>query len=153
MKVPGSPSVLYGALFLALALGLLCWWKFASDPRSAFLSEVDNMIAMANRGEHLALRKKLSPDAENVITNSFMSVPQALFTARKLDMDRNIRYRLAQLSVFYPGDYAEIDVERSSPGGDFSNSRRFPVPFIYQKGEWRVAGGFRGERDFNNPFE
>lgn len=151
MKLAGSRIAIYGALLLALAV--VCWHSFGSDPRAAFLAEMEDLIDQANQGGHLSLREKLSPDAENHITSNYMSVQQALFLARKLDTDGNIRYRLAQLSIFYPRDYAEIEVERSGPGGDFSDPRRFPVPFIYQDGEWLVAGGFRGERDFSNPFD
>jgi hypothetical protein len=151
MKLPAPRTFLYGALLLAL--GLFFWWKYGGDPRSAFLAEVDGMIQAVNQGEHLSLRKKLSPEAEATIADRFMPVQQALFTARKLDGDRNSRYRLANLNVFYAADYAEIEIERSGPNGDFTDSRRFPLPFVYLKGNWLVAGGFRGERDFSNPFE
>jgi len=151
MKVPGPRALFYGALLLSLAL--FGFWKLTSNPRSAFLKEVETMLEHANRGEHPTLRKKLSPDAESYIAGNYMSVSQALLMARKLDTDQNIRYRLAQLSVFYPRDYAEIEIERSGHGGDFANARRFPVPFVFLDGQWLVAGGFRGERDFSNPFD
>lgn len=138
---------------LLLLAGLFCWWIFGADPREVFTGEVNDMIEQANQGEHSALRKKLSPEAESYISDNFMPVPQALYTAHKLDAEQKIRYRLVQVSVFQPRDYAEIEVERSGPGGNFSKARPFPVPFVYRDGGWLVAGAFRSERGFRNPYK
>jgi hypothetical protein len=137
----------------ALLITLIVVWQyFRPDPRATFLSEVEEMITLANKGDHLDLRSRLSPQAEDTISAQFLSVPQALVMARQMDKNRATRYRMAQLTVFYPQDYAEVEIDRSGADGDFSQAHRFPVPFFYQQGKWLVAGGFRGERDFSNPF-
>jgi hypothetical protein len=138
---------------LGLGLILLFGGRCQSDPRAAFLAELEKLIEQAHQGQHLSLQKKLSDEAKNHVTNYGMTVPQALLTARKLDLEGGIRYRVSELQVFYPRDYAEVEMQRSGPSGDFSNARSFPLPFIYRKGEWLVAGAFRGERELSNPFD
>ena len=49
-------------------------------------------------------------------------------------------------------DYAEIEITRSGRGGNFERGQQtFPVPFVYQKRKWKVAGDFRGEDRWIRP--
>jgi uncharacterized membrane protein YjdF len=46
----------------ALLITLIVVWQyFRPDPRATFLSEVEEMITLANKGDHLDLRSRLSP--------------------------------------------------------------------------------------------
>ena len=149
MKTIPYKLLLAGLVLFATAL--LTWSLLRPDPHQVFLREVGEMIKKANEGKHLALRENLSPEMEAYIADNFMSVQQALAVARKLDFDRKILYRVAEDKVFRAGEYAEIEIERSGPGGDFSKPVRFSVPFIYRDKAWWVAGGFEDERRFINP--
>ncbi|NJK92422.1 MAG: hypothetical protein HC904_11670 [Blastochloris sp.] len=137
---------------LLLGLILLLIWISRPDPKEAFLREVDLWISEAHQGEHSSLRPHFSPEAIALVESQGLSFSQALLLARKMDQDSGARYRVINLSVFYPRDYAEVDFERSRPGGDFNEARRFTVPFIHQQGQWKIAGAFRGEREFVSPY-
>gem|GEM_PF-3606503 len=38
------------------------------------------------------------------------------------------------------------------PVVEFKNAYRFPVPFIWIDGEWKIAGGFQSQRSWDHPF-
>jgi len=133
------------------AAALLAWWWNRPDERARFLAEVEEILATANRGEHVDVLKKLSPEARERIQQEFMPPGAALAWAARIDTNQNRAYRLANVSVFQPRDYAEVEIERSSPGREFNGAHFFPVPFIWRSGKWWVAGGFRGDREWTFP--
>jgi hypothetical protein len=139
-----------------LGLGLLIltsavWWSTRPDPRARFLADIDDMLATANAFEHTKLLERLSPEARQKIADEFMQPLGALRWVAQADMNQNRAYRFTQLTVFYPRDYAEIEVERSAAGREFTGEGRFLVPFIWRDGAWWVADGFRGEREWTYP--
>lgn len=133
------------------AITLLTWWWNRPDERARFIAEVEEIIAAANRGKHIDLAPKLSPEACARIEQDFMAPGAALAWAARIDSNQNRAYRLANVSVFQPRDYAEVEIERSAPGREFRGTHFFPVPFIWRKGQWWVAGEFRGEREWTYP--
>jgi hypothetical protein len=141
-------------VFMVLGLvltGLLTWWWTRPDPRARLLREVEEMVLVANERGHTRLIDRLSPEARQMIADQFMQPGAALRWAAQIDSNQNRTYRVVNLAVFYPRDYAEVEFERSAPGREFNGNGIFPVPFIWRSGRWWVAGGFRGERDWNYP--
>jgi hypothetical protein len=139
-------------MLLSLAVtALLAWWWTRADERARFLNEVEEILATANRGEHVQILEKLSPEARQRIADDFMPPGAALAWVARIDANQNRGYRLVNLSVFLPRDYAEIEVERSGPGREFTGERIFPVPFVWHDGKWWVAGNFRSEREWTYP--
>jgi hypothetical protein len=139
-------------MLLSLAVtALLAWWWTRADERARFLNEVEEILATANRGEHVQILEKLSPEARQRIADDFMPPGAALAWVARIDANQDRAYRLVNLSVFLPRDYAEIEVERSGPGREFTGERIFPVPFVWRNGKWWVAGNFRSEREWAYP--
>lgn len=146
--------IVYSVVLLAVGLYLL--WQRNSDPKSAFVNKVTEIVAQVNEGKHAAVRKYFSNEAVSMLEGtSGLTVQQVLMMAHQLDAKNKHQYRFVSLTVFYPKNYAEVLIERSGPEGDFTaqaEPKQFPVPFIYQDGSWLVAGGFRGDQDFISPF-
>lgn len=140
---------------LAIVIGLL-WagWHFLlkPDPRTAFLNEVKQMIASVNQGDYGKVREFLSPAFVDMLSSEGWTVQRAILTARKMDQDGGHLYRFVNNPIFQHRDYAEVEVERSGRGGDFSTAERFWLPYVWIEGEWRIAGDFRGQRTWNDPF-
>jgi len=140
----------FGTLILLLTFALYWWTR--PNPRTAFINDIQAMITTVNEGNHVKMRKNFSPAFIEVIQSYGMTPEQALLTARRRDLDGNHQYRFLDNPVFEPKDYAEVELERSGVGGDFSTARAFGVPFIYVDGKWKVAGDFRGTRVWEEPY-
>jgi hypothetical protein len=147
----GRPRIYLYSLLGILLVGAASWQWLRPDPREAFLQEVAEMVRMANEGRHTELDLKLSHEARQRIHDEFMPPLQALRLIARQDFTGNRRYQTGTLVLFQEGDYAEIEIERSAPGGAFDGTRLFSVPFIWRHGEWLVAGGFRSDREWMLP--
>jgi hypothetical protein len=140
------------ALLAVVAAGVFYFWT-RTDPREAFLREVETMVETVHAGEHTRLRSKFSPEFEEFLRSSGVLPGQILLIAQRLDAAEGRRYRITNLAHFEAGRYAEVEFERSGPHGDFTHPLAFAVPFVYQDGEWKVAGSFRTpDRDWTTPF-
>lgn len=138
-------------LIAGAVIGLLIWFWQRPDPRARFLADVEKILALANEGRHIQVLDKLSPEARQRITEDFMEPAAALRWAARLDTQQRRVYRVVNLSVFYPRDYAEVEIERSGPNAEFSGHNIFPVPFIWRQGQWWIAGSFREPRPWHYP--
>jgi len=111
------------------------------------------MIATVNQGSYRKIEEQLSPQfIEMLLDQTGMNTRQAIIMARRRDMDGGYQYRLVNNPLFQPKRYAEVEIDRSGRGGEFKNAYRFPVPFIWIDGEWKIAGGFQSQRSWDHPF-
>lgn len=110
------------------------------------------MIASVNQGDYGKVREFVSPAFEEMLDSHGWTVRRALLTARKMDRDGGHVYRFINNPIFLERDYAEVEVDRSGRGGEFSSAERFAIPYVWIDGEWKVAGDFRGQRTWHDPF-
>ncbi len=111
------------------------------------------MIATVNQGSYGNIEEKLSPAfREMLLDETGMNTRQAILMARKMDVQRGVQYRFANNPLFEAKRYAEVEIDRSGPDGNFEQARRFPVPYIWIDGEWMIAGGFQSRRSWEDPF-
>jgi hypothetical protein len=122
-----------------LLILLWVYWPQGQDER-ALRATVEEFLAYANRGEHLALKKHLSPGCETAIAGYSLSPEQALISVQRFDREDRAQYRLRAVTQFRPGQDAVVEVERQS--GINSVTRSFFLPLRYEHRRWRVAGEF-----------
>jgi len=135
-----------------LAGAVLAWFFLKPDPREVFLKQVDELLELPNSRRHAETAEWFSPEAVAYFeSETGLTLPQILAIGRRLDDQEGRLYRAGNLDAFYPRDYAEIRIQRSDPGGAFGNNGWFSVPFVYQKGNWKIAGTFRGNKTWDNP--
>ncbi|MDX6765259.1 MAG: hypothetical protein SFU85_00550 [Candidatus Methylacidiphilales bacterium] len=146
---PSSQTRLLAAGCLLLLAGI--WWATRPDAKEAFRRDVEGMLQKANAREHHRLLDRLSPEADARIREEFMPPAAALRWICQRDTDQNRVYRLVGVTVFHPGDYAEVEIERSQSGAEFNGQGIFPLPFVWRAGKWWLAAAFRGERDWTFP--
>lgn len=153
MSLLNHPLRLLGVGILIATLVIGYKVLFQPDPQVVFQNEVKQMIATVNQGSYRKIDGKLSPQFADMLSDyTGMTVQQAVMIARKQDTDGDHQYRLANNPIFEAKRYAEVEIDRSGRGGDFNNAYRFPVPFIWIDGEWKVAGGFQTQRTWEDPF-
>lgn len=153
MSLLNHPLRLIGVAIVLTALFFGYQWLFKPDPQVVFQNEVKQMIATVNQGSYGNIEEKLSPAFIEMLRNQTgMNTRQAIIMARKRDMARGHQYHLANNPLFEAKRYAEVEIDRSGPGGNFEQASRFPVPFIWIDGEWMIAGGFQSNRSWDHPF-
>ncbi len=133
---------------LLLLAGVILFFT-RPDPKEAFLRDVEEMMETANSGKHTELLEWISPEAEELMRNDYMPPAVALEWLARRDMLEKRSYRFVNLPIFEAGDYAEIEVERSSADHKFDGRGNFSVPFFWREGRWWIAAGFRGERSWD----
>ncbi|MEM6822883.1 MAG: hypothetical protein AAF558_13200 [Verrucomicrobiota bacterium] len=138
---------------ILLILGVLTYYFFfKTDPKAAFLREVKQMIETVNQGDHQKVKKHLSPEFMMMVGDYGLNINQAIFMIRKQDIDGQYQYKFANCPIFEHKSYAEVEIYRSERGGSFNSPFLIPVPFIWTDNKWMVAGDFRGERTWQDPY-
>jgi hypothetical protein len=126
---------------------------FQLDPQTLFLEEVKQMIATVNQGSYRNIESTLSPAFVEMLSDEAgMTARQAILMARKMDLAGSHQYQFVNNPVFHARDYAEVEIDRSGRNGSFESARRFSVPYIWVDGEWKIAGNFRSQSSWNDPF-
>jgi len=149
MFSPLTPTrAILGLGALALVAGVIFFFT-RPDPKEAFLRDVEEMLQTANSGQHAELLDWISPEAEEMMRNDYMPPATALNWLARRDALEKRSYRFVNLPIFQAGDYAEIEVERSSADHHFDGRGIFSVPFFWREGRWWVAAGFRGDRTWD----
>jgi len=127
---------------------------FRPDPQVVFQNEVKQILASVNQGSHTKIEPHLSASfVEMLRDRTGLTVRQATILAKRRDLDGGHQYRLANNPIFEAKRYAEVEIDRSDRGGEFTPAYRFAVPFIWTDGKWKVAGGFQTQNTWKSPFQ
>lgn len=145
MSILSKNHFLIGSLAL-LVLASGAWWSMAKDPKRQFMEQMREIASMGNNAEHDKIESYLSEDFKAIFERRPYKMQDVLTLVKREDVLENRRYRVRNLSVFHPWDYAEIEFERSSKGGGFATEGGlFTVPFEWdaQSKHWKVSSSFR----------
>jgi hypothetical protein len=137
-----------GAVFLLALLGL-GWWIIQPDPLEKFRREVQEWVDTVNQGDYSTVPDHFSTGFTREIESSYGKAPAMVTLLARMDRMDQRSYRLAEISLFEPGHYAEVVFERSQPRGNFNGKDLFTVPFLVEDGDWKVAAGFKDGKSWS----
>lgn len=125
-------------LFLIL---LWVYWPQGQDEKALRMT-MEQMLSCANRGDHLGMKKYLSPECEAAVAEFSLTPEQALLSVQRFDREDRAEYGVRAVTEFRAGSYALVELERKS--GVNSSTRSFFIPLRYQHSRWQVAGDYQG---------
>jgi hypothetical protein len=137
-----------GALFLLAAAGVT-WWILKPDPLEAFRRDVQEMTDTVNGGDYSEIPDHLSEAFRQQLESTGTPVGTMTALLARVDREQKRSYRVVGIQAFQADGYAEVLFERSGPGGVFDGKGRFVVPFVREKGGWKVAQSFKDGKNWN----
>jgi len=127
-----------------LILGTICLLGCGPDPRSRFRAEVENMIGLANAGNHAELHDRISQPLQEKIRQEGWDSRGALALAARRDREEGAQYQLMDVPRFEARVYGEAEIRRTAR----QTETRMVIPFWYEEKKWKAGAGYRDGRSW-----
>jgi hypothetical protein len=139
-------SVRMGFLKVRLRFFCLGAWVLAGvgcgvDPRGQFEGEVRGMIEVAREGKYGELEEVMSEGLKGKVRAEGWEPKAGLAYVARRDREERATYFLRDVPKF-EGGYAEAEIGRVI--GEREN--RMVIPFVREKGKWKVGAAYKDGR-------
>ena len=108
------------------------------------MSEVDEMIELANAGKHAELRDRISQPLQEKIRLEGWDDRGVLAFAARRDREDGARYQLMDVPRFEARVYGEAEIGRKAR----QTETRMVIPFWYEEKKWKAGAGYRDGRSW-----